>query len=351
MILLLAAPAAAAARQPAPPRELFDVSPPAAPVRDAVIGKPGAASARIAASAASERYPVDDGSGVTIAVSVTPACAAACTAADPQQIAGFIGALIHGEEIGLLTVQLDTPFQLGFDCGFGAEACYYSGENRIVISGDDSPAADGASRDYILAHEYGHHVAQHRESPAPFTPAIDWGTARWASYEHVCQGRRAGALFPGDEGTHYYEDPGEAFAESFARYRFPDTQLKWGWIPRLRPSAGAFQAIREDTLSPWRGRESFVLRGHVPARGKGAAVESLRTPLDGMVSLRPSGLRRHGYELALRSRAGKLLRTSHHGLGPHHQLDYTVCGQSRLRLVIKSTRPSGGPFKLMIQRP
>jgi hypothetical protein len=352
MILLLAAPAGAAAgRGPEQARGAFAVPHPAQPLRDAVIQESGATSARISATASSQRYPIDDGSGATIAVSVTAACAESCEMADPQRIADFIGTLIHGDEVSLLTVQLDTEFQLGFDCGFGAEACYYRGENKIVIGGYEEADGDGATLEFVLAHEYGHHVAQHRDVAAPFPSAINWGTERWASAENVCRGRRDGRLFPGDEGTHYFEDPGEAFAESFARYRFPDLSVQWRYLSALRPNAASFRAIREDTLSPWQGRTSFSLSGHVPARGEGAAVESLSTPLDGTVSLRPSSLRRHGYELALRSRAGRLLRSSHHGLDPRHQLDYTVCGQPTLRLVITSTHRRGGPFKLQIQRP
>jgi hypothetical protein len=187
--------------------------------------------------------------------------------------------------------------------------------------------------------------------PAPFSSAIDWGPERWASLEGVCRGQRAGRLYPGDEGTHYFEDPGEAFAEAFAHYRFPDLPVTWRYSPALEPNAAAFRAIREDTLEPWQGRTSLTLSGHVPARGEGAAVESLRTPLDGLVSLRPSSLHRRGYVLALRSRAGRLLRSSRNDLSPSHQLDYTVCGEHRLRLVIRSTRPHGGPFRLQIQRP
>jgi hypothetical protein len=350
MIFLLAAPVGAAAGS-RDARVSLEVPHPVVPLRDAVIQESGAASARISATASSQRYPIDDGTEATIAVSVTAACAQSCNVTDPQRIADFVGTLIHGDEVSLLSVQLDTEFQLGFDCGFGAEACYFSGENKIVIGGYEEVDGDGATLDFVLAHEYGHHVAQHRRISAPFSSAIDWGTERWASVEGVCRGKRAGRLFPGDEGTHYFEDPGEAFAESFAHYRFPEAQIAWRYAPALKPTPASLRAIREDTLKPWQGRRSFTLSGHVPARGEGAAVESLRTPLDGTVSLRPSSLRRHGYELALRSRAGRLLRSSRHGLGPHDRLEFTVCGQKALRLVITSTRPSGGPFKLQVQRP
>lgn len=320
-------------------------------MRDVVLGEPGAAAARISASASSQRYSINDGSEDTIAVSVTDACAASCDTVDPQGIANFVGTLIHGDEVSLLSVQLDTEFQLGFDCGFGAEACYFVGDNKIVIGGYKEPDGDGATLEFVLAHEYGHHVAANRMMPRPFGPAVDWGPLHWASLEDVCQGRRHGRLHPGDEGENYFENPGEAFAEAFAHYRFPELSVRWRYLSALKPDAAALRAIEEDTLTPWQGRTSFVLAGRVPARGEGAAVESLRTPLDGMVSLRPSSLRRHGYELALRSRAGRLLRPARHGLGPQNQLDYAICGQPRLRLLITSTRAHGGPFRLQIQRP
>jgi len=332
MILLLASPAAAAVRP-----------------RDTVIQAPSAGSARISASADANRFPINDGSGETVAISVTEACQAACNAADPQQIANTLGTFIHGPEMDLLSVQLDTPAQIEFDCGYGAQACYYSGEDKIVLSGDDTPAPEGASREFVLAHEYGHHVAGHRESPPPFPGAIDWGPPRWSSYEHVCQRSRAGALFPGNEGLHYFRDPGEAFAESFAHLRFPESEVPWRWVSSLKPDPAAFQAIREDTLDPWMGRSALKLGGRVPPRYDGAAIRAFGTPLDGTVSLRPAGQPR--YNLSLLSPAGHVLRTSRHGLSFRHQLNYTVCGQSRLRVAIRSSRRLGGTFKLQIQRP
>jgi hypothetical protein len=321
----------------------------AAPRRDTVIRAPSAGSARISASADAGRYPIDDGSGETVAIAVTAACQAACNADTPQQIADFLGTLIHGPEMELLTVQLDTPSQIEFDCGYGAQACYYSGEDKIVLSGDDTPAPEGASREFVLAHEYGHHVAAHRESPSPFPAAIDWGTPRWSSYENVCRRSRAGALFPGNEGLHYFRDPGEAFAESFAHLRFPESGVPWRWVHSLDPDRAAFEAIREDTLEPWLGRRAFKLRGRVPPRRDGAAVRAFGTPLDGTVSLRPSA--RPHYDLDLLNPAGRVLRTSRHGLSFGNRLNYTVCGQSRLRVAIRSYRHTGGAFALQIQRP
>ncbi len=349
MILLLAAPAAAETTPSPQQRAAFAVPRPAPPLRDVVREAPGAAGARIAASASSQRYPLDDASGDSIAVDVTADCQRECDAADPQAIADTIATFIHGPEVDLLTVQLDTPFELGFDCGFEAQSCYFGGENKIVLSGDADPAPDSASRDFVLAHEYGHHVAQHRDLPSPFRAAIDWGTERWSSVEHVCEGHRAGALFPGDEGTHYYEDPGEAFAESFAFNRYPEAAVKWAWAPALRPTPASLRALRDDTLRPWLGRRSFTVSGRVPRDG--ALVQEFRTPLDGRVSIGPAGDRTLGYELTLRSRSGKTLRSSRQGVSPQHRLDYTVCGQSRLRVAVQALGRPGKRFQLTIQRP
>lgn len=348
ILLLLAAPAAAGADVSPAQRAAFGVPRPAVPLRDVVHHAPGAAGARIAASASSARYPID-ASGETIAVSVSAACAAECDAADPQAIANLIGTFVHGPEVSLLTVQLDTPFELGFDCGFDAQSCYFGGENKIVLSGNDDPAPDSASRAFVLAHEYGHHVAQHRDLPSPFPSAIDWGTERWSSVEHVCQGHRRGSFFPGDEGSHYYEDPGEAFAETFAFNRFPEEAVEWAWSPALRPSAESFRALREDTLEPWMARHSFTVSGRIPKSG--VVVQDFRTPLDGRVSIGPAGAPRLGYELVIRNRSGKALRSSRQGVSVRHRLDYTVCGQSRLRVAVQATGRPGKRYELTIQRP
>lgn len=334
MTLLLAAPAAGTP-----------------PPRDAVIGEASATSARISAGAAAARYPIEDGTGATIAVAVTPSCQLRCAAADPQQIARFVGTLIHGPEVELLTVQLDTPAQLELECGYGAHACYFPAENRIVLSGEDAPAPDGASRDYVLAHEYGHHVANHRESVAPFPAAIDWGTPRWSSHEQICRAHRRGAIFPGDEGARYERNPGEAFAEAFARYRFPKADVRWGWAPKLRPGAAALKAIREDTLTPWEGRTRIRLAGPARPAGRRGLVRTFRTPLDGRISLEPAAASASPFEVSLWSTEGRILRSSAAAARRARQLNFTVCGQSRLRVVLESGRGARRPVPLLVERP
>lgn len=333
MILLLVAPAATAGVR-----------------HDTVIHRADADTARISAGAWTGRYPVNDGSGATITVSVTAGCQAYCNAADPQAIADFLGGLLHGPELSLLEVQLDTPSEIELDCGYGAQACYYASEDKIVISGSDARAPDGASREFVLAHEYGHHVANHRESPPPFPMPLDWGPAHWASEERICLLRRVREVFPGSFGVHYYRDPGEAFAEAFAHLHFPDSGLRWRWLDALEPDAAAFAAIRRDVLQPWSGRTVLSLSAQVPSSSRGGSVvKAFPTPLDGMVSLRPAD--RDRYDVRLVGPAGLPLRAAGHGLGLGRPLNFTVCGQSSLRVAIQSSRRGGGPFEVQIQRP
>ena len=349
IVFLFAAPGGAAAGRPGS-ADALEVPRPAAPMRDVVWGAPGAAAARISATASSQRYAIGDG-----------------TRSDDRgrRHRRLRGDLHRRRPAADRRLHRHADPRPRGQPGHGPARHALPARLRLRLRRrglllhrreQDRPQRQRGNR-------RGRRRPRLRPRPrvrAPRRPAprpagarsrarSTGGPSAGPASRASATGRRHGKLFPGDEGDHYFEDPGEAFAEAFAHNRFPEASVRWRWLRELAPTADSFRAIQEDTLSPWQGRTSFVLSGRVPARGEGAAVESLPTPLDGTVTLRPVGLHRRGYELALRSRAGRLLRSSR----PHarRQLDFTVCGQSRLRLEIRSrsTRPT--PYRLQIQRP
>ena len=78
--------------------------------------------------------------------------------------------------------------------------------------GQIAAESGGATTSYVVAHEYGHHIAANC-SDAPF-PAIAYGPKYRASEELVCARTLAGRLAPGDEGSRYGSNPAEACAET-----------------------------------------------------------------------------------------------------------------------------------------
>ena len=352
LALIGAAPAAAAPHPTRSPVEGFDpfsVPVPSVPPRDVVFARTSVLAARESATSSARRYPVHDGKGRAVTIGVSASCTPVlCDAANPQRIANFLGTVPHGDEMNVLRVELVTDGEMESVCGRGALACYFSGQNQMFLSGnDDTNPSDGATRNFVLAHEYGHHLADHRRNP-PFRPTIDWGTKRWSSFERVCQGVRAGAYFPGDEGTHYYRNPGEAFAEAFALNRFPG-KVRWQWTASLRPSRRSLDAIRLDATHPWKHRtrlfESRSLGGSAGQR----AVVPVATPLDGVLSLGLKAPAGADYDLALRDRAGRVLDLAK-GSGRREGLNFTICGQAKVKAVV-SRVSGGGSFRLTVRRP
>ncbi len=353
LALIGAAPAAASAphptRSPVEGFDPFSVPVPSVPPRDVVFARTSVLAARESATSSARRYPVHDGKGRAVTIGVSASCTPVlCDAANPQRIANFLGTVPHGDEMNVLRVELVTDGEMESVCGRGALACYFSGQNQMFLSGnDDTNPSDGATRNFVLAHEYGHHLADHRRNP-PFRPTIDWGTKRWSSFERVCQGVRAGAYFPGDEGTHYYRNPGEAFAEAFALNRFPG-KVRWQWTASLRPSRRSLDAIRLDATRPWKHRtrlfESRSLGGSAGQR----AVVPVATPLDGVLSLGLKAPAGADYDLALRDRAGRVLDLAK-GSGRREGLNFTICGQAKVKAVV-SRVSGGGSFRLTVRRP
>jgi hypothetical protein len=168
--------------------------------------------------------------------------------ATPEGWAEFLAGLTHGPEITQLTTYIVTFTEVQEICGSRALGCY--GGNRMVVPGE--LVAD-ISPEEVLRHEYGHHVAYHRLN-APWT-AIDWGPKRWSSEANVCARVSRREAYPGDQGSNYARNPGEAWAET---YRLMDerragiTTGTWPIIaPSFYPTDAALQAAEQDVVAPW----------------------------------------------------------------------------------------------------
>ena len=206
-----------------------------------------------------------------------------------------------------LNVYVATPAEIREACGSTVVACYVPSEATMVVSGIDRPVA-GVPRDFAIAHEYGHHIANSRQSSA--LPALEAGTIRWATYERVCQLTRAGKLFPGNQGAHYWEDPEEAFAQSYANLNRPTAGVSWQYTALLRPTAASLAKIHADVSRPWSGPVTSTWSSSVapqpanvhPGRSARWTVRDRTGPGGGRADLDPDtpdrhAARRHRHDL------------------------------------------------------
>lgn len=206
-----------------------------------------------------------------------------------QAAADFVGSLVHGSEISAVKIYLAPPAEVGILCYTQeADGCYFPATGQIITVGEDTP---WSTVEEVVTHEYGHHLASNRNND-PW-PATAFGTKRWATYEGVCQKEAAGAAFPGDEGEHYFQNPGESFAESFmhlneVKLGLPETP--WGYDPMFTPDAAALAAIEQDALKPWKRTTLKHLSGRFIRRGQQKTF-TFRTPLDGVFAAELHGPR------------------------------------------------------------
>ncbi len=321
------------------------------PVRDTIL-RDRDATASAFDSIPTQRYAVHDGAGRTVEIGVSVACQVTCTDANPTDISNFLGTLPHGSEISTLEVQMLTPAELTDSCGANALACY-SSNRTMIISGDDAvnDPPYNPSREYVVAHEYGHHIERSRSNPTPLNPALSWGIIHWMSEEQVCRGQRQGDLFPGSEGdTGYWKNPGEAFAEAYAEMVFPTDGVRWLWTSYLEPDAAAFAAIQEDVYSPWKQRSTSVARVSLSRQTSRSKSISFQTHLDGDVSITARGKPGTRIRLLLRDSSGSLVRSSS-GRDNRQAMSFPICGQRKLRTVVRRIGRRGGPVRLAISRP
>jgi hypothetical protein len=258
----------------------------------------------------------------------------------PQGWATYLGSLVHGPELTRLTLDLRPLSGVQSVCGSQALACYDPRQETIYASPDDQ--LDSPPAKEIVTHEYGHHVANSR-SDAPWV-ALDYGTKRWSSYENICAKAAGGTASPGDEGTHYFQNSGEAFAESYRvlnlqKLGLPDS----GWDivdPSFYPDATALTLLEQDVTTPWTGPTASKLRGSF---GTGVArTFKVRTQLDGSFTARLTAPTKAKMRLALYN-GGTLVQRG-------ATIRYEICGERTLTLKVE--RISGrGAFTVNVSKP
>jgi hypothetical protein len=206
-----------------------------------------------------------------------------------QARADFVGSLVHGGEIASVKIYFAPPAEVAILCkAQEVDGCYFPATGDIFTVGEDTP---WSTVEEVVAHEYGHHLATNRLND-PW-PAVAFGTKRWATYEGVCQKEASGVAFPGDEGEHYLQNPGESFAESFmhlneVKLGLPETP--WGYDPMFTPDANALAAIEQDVIKPWTKETIKRFGGRFARRGQQRKF-TFKTPLDGVFAAELHGPR------------------------------------------------------------
>jgi hypothetical protein len=340
-VLALACPASAAAHErdvphpgPLPAGTAFEH------VDDTVLqSEAGAMRTARAAGPNARRYATPDGYQVAVEASAT-------YPVDPvadQKLVDFLASRVHGAELGNLSVYVGTPAEITRLCGGDPDvvACYSIDEERMYVPGE---SVRGIPIEYPLTHEYGHHIALSRLN-SPWD-ALDWGAKYWSSAMHICTGVRRGLLFPGNQGAHYWDDPGEGFADTYAHLHYP--QAPWDYNRLMRPTARTLAALREDVVHPWNESRVRTFRGRL---GPHHARKSfhIRLSLDGDVTLHLTAPRGTVYVVEAETKgfaAGQRLRS-----GGEFGVEW--CRQRSVDGVdLTVRRRSGrGPFTLSVSYP
>jgi len=285
--------------------------------------------------------PITTSTGDTVTVFVSPSLGPSVT---PQSWAEFIAHLTHGPEISKLSAYFGTLDEVQELCGAQALGCY--GDNELVALG--TTAIDGTTPQEIVRHEYGHHIAFNRTNP-PWA-AVDWGPKNWASTVGVCRRVNEGSAFPGDEGVHYDQNPGEAWAEV---YRLMDERkngiltASWNIVsPSFFPNEVAYTAAEKDVLQPWTAGHTTTYRRLFTKKGKKVWLIRLQTPLDGTLSVSASLPKGAKDDVALlSSNEQTVLRHASLVRVQTKQLTASVCGQRTLWVRVSA---KGAPGRVSV---
>ena len=270
-------------------------------------------------------YRTDAGEAIRVYVSD-------CYPADESRARGwvdFLGSLVHGRELADLTLYVAPAGVVTRMCGDDALGCYFADDESIVLIGDEVELPDPLTVEQVLAHEYGHHVANHR-SNSPWR-AVAWGTKRWASFMEVCARVREGSA-----GDRYDRYPAEAFAESYRVLsdRARGVPFDWPLVdPSFAPRAKALELVRLDVLVPWRAT-TVRLRTRLAAGRVARFV--VATPNDGTLTVRVAAARglRVGMTLVAPHADSSLARGA-------RRATTTICGTRRVLVEIHAVSGSG----------
>lgn len=266
--------------------------------------------------------------GTPIAVTLSPSYSDDQVTA--QSYVDFVGDLPHGSELAKLRLHLAPPDEVVERCGGEpVVACYDPAAGRITIPGEPVEDEGAASAEYVLAHEYGHHVAAYR-SHHPFS-ALALGPKYWSSYVRACSGVNDGRYSATPSGG-YRRSPGENWAETYARLRFPDAP--WTFAPSLAPDSAALAAARRDVTQPWRRYRTRVVRGRLGSSTR-FSRHSLTLTLDGAFKVALQGPRSAQLDVRLLDNRGVKVRTHDRGSRDVLRLPVACRDRDRERLTLE----------------
>jgi hypothetical protein len=290
-----------------------------------------------------------------------------------EAVARILSGLDHGPELASQHVFVATPEEVAGRCGEEVIACYFPGATEMVVSGSGG-ARGGVPREFAIAHEYGHAIADSQSSP--IGSAMDTGTIRWATYERVCQLSRAGVLFPGNQGGHYWQDPEEAFAETYAQLADPSASVPWQFSQYLAPTAASLAKVRADVARPWsapttKSWDASVSAPAAPPHPRtwgdghaaissarslgppsGTTTETLPTPLDGEVTVSLAAA--SSTPLAVRlvdPETGRTLARGATDATGAADLTFQNCGHESLEVQVRNLGGAPTSFEAHLTRP
>jgi hypothetical protein len=345
LLAALALPAVASAAKPVA-QPLVDQAPLGSHFKDRVFTSDGAGLAHASLAGTWHSYPIKDGS--TVAAAISDRYANALSPSVVTTYVNFLDSLDHGPELSSLRVFIAPPDEVVAECGGqqGTLACYDSRTKIMVVPGEEpNTGASGVTTSYVVAHEYGHHIAAAR-SNAPFN-SFRFGPKYWSSYERVCDRSLKGLLAPGNEAEFYLSNPGEGWAETYAQLRYPD--VAWQFNPILKPDAAAFDAARKDVTAPWTRNVTKVFTGSFGASGSRTRRFSFDLSLDGSLQVRLKGPRKSNYDLFVSSNGRSEGKTTN--AGSRDSVSYeAACREDAVEHVTVGVKQmkGKGPFTLRV---